>query len=82
MSQVRMRIRRFNQQSYLGPSESHCEDYFELLPVPETSSSLSKLVFGASSLEKSKDLPREPPGLQDFARPWRPRLVPSSVSGA
>lgn len=81
MSQVRMRIQRFSQQSYLGPSESNCEDYFELHPVPETLSSLSKRVFGASRLEKSKDLPWEPAGLEDFAEPWRPRLVPSSVSG-
>lgn len=30
-----MRIQRFNQQSYLGPSKSDCENYFEPHPAPE-----------------------------------------------
>lgn len=57
MLQVWIRIQRFNQQSYLGPSESNCENYFELHPVPEMLGSLSKMVFGSSNLEKSEDLP-------------------------
>lgn len=36
MSPVWIRIQRFNQQSYLGPSESNWENYFELHLVPET----------------------------------------------
>lgn len=82
MSQVRIRIQRFNQQSYLGPSESNCEDYFELHPVPETLGSLSEMVFGTSSLEKSEDLPWKPPGLEEFAEPLSPGLVPVSFCGA
>lgn len=52
MSQVRVRTQRFNQQSYLGPSESHCENYFELHPVLEMLGLLSTMVFGTSNLEK------------------------------
>lgn len=60
--QVRIRIQRFNQQSYLGPSKSNCENYFELHPVPEAMGLLSKMAFGTSSLEKSEDLPHKLPG--------------------
>lgn len=42
MSQVGMRIQRFNQQSYLGPSTSDCENYFEPHPAPEKMVSLLK----------------------------------------
>lgn len=52
MSPVRIRIQRFNQQSYLGPSGSNCENYFELHPVPEILGSLSMMVFRTSHMER------------------------------
>lgn len=57
MSQVWIKIQRFYQQSYLGPTESNCETSFELHPGPEMLGSLSKMVFGTGHLEKSEDLP-------------------------
>lgn len=62
MSQVRVRTQRFNQQSYLGPSESHCENYFELHPALEMLGLLSKMVFGTGNLEKRRTCHRS---LQD-----------------
>lgn len=69
MAQVRVRIQRFSQQSYLGPCESNCENYFELHPVPEMLGLLSKMVFGTRNLRKSQDLPWKPPGLEEFHLP-------------
>lgn len=81
MSQVRIRSQRFNQQSYLGPSESNCESYFELYPIPEMLGSLSKMVFGTGTLEKSEDLPYKPPGLEELAELQSLRLATSSFGG-
>ena len=82
MSQVRVRTPRFNQQSYLGPSEPNCENYFELHPVLEMLGLLSKMVFGTSNLEKRKDLPSKPPGLEEFPELRSPRQATSGFCGA
>ena len=79
MSPVRIRIQRFNQQSYLGPSESNCENYFELHPVPEMLGSLSMMVFGTGHLERvgtcHASLQEE---LEEFAELPSPGLATSS----
>lgn len=81
MAQVRMRSQRFNQQSYLGPSESNWESYFERYPIPEMLGSLSKMVFGTGTLEQREDLPYKPPGLEELAELQSPRLATSSFGG-
>lgn len=74
MSQLQGRTQRFDQQSYSGPSEPNCENYFGLHPVLEMLSLLSKMVFGTSSLEKREDVPsKPPPGLEEFPELRSPR---------